>query len=55
MYQSGLACGMSFDMISSMTAGNLVDYIISYNKLNEKSDKKDGQVREATQADFDAF
>lgn len=53
MYQSGLACGMSFDMISTMTAGNLVDYIMSYNKLHEK--EKKATVREARQSDFDNF
>ena len=59
MYQSGLMCKMSFDMISSMTPGNLVDYIISYTDYQEriygKEEKKKGKTRMATQADFDNF
>lgn len=44
-------------MISSMTPGNLVDYIISYNEYHEKKYKKDDEpkVRMATQSDFDNF
>lgn len=52
-------CKMSFDMISSMTPGNLVDYIISYTdyqeKIYRKDDKKQAKVRKASQADFDKF
>lgn len=55
MYQSGLACGMSFEMISNMTAGNLVDYVISYTDFHKPSKEKKSQVRLATQADFDSF
>lgn len=57
MYQSGLACGMSFEMISNMTAGNLVDYIISYTDFHKPKDEKEskGKTRLATQADFDRF
>lgn len=59
MYQSGLMCKMSFDMISSMTPGNLVDYIISYTDYQEKiygkKDEKKVKVRKASQADFDKF
>ena len=46
-------------MIGQMTAGNFVDYIISYNKINEEIYKKDGKkevkVRKANQSDFDRF
>lgn len=58
MYQSGLACGMSFEMISNMTAGNLVDYIISYtdfHKIDKKEKETGEKVRLASQADFDNF
>lgn len=52
-------CKMSFDMISSMTPGNLVDYIISYTDYQEKiygkKDEKKVKVRKANQADFDKF
>lgn len=52
-------CKMSFDMISSMTPGNLVDYIISYTDYQEKiygkDNKKKVKVRKANQADFDNF
>ena len=58
MYQSGLACGMSFEMISNMTAGNLVDYILSYTDFHnpeKKEEKKEVKVKTASQADFDNF
>lgn len=58
MYQSGLACGMSFEMISNMTAGNLVDYILSYidfHNPEKTEEKKEGRVKIASQADFDNF
>lgn len=45
-------------MISQMTPGNLVDYILSYNEYQGKAnenDKKKPKVRLATQADFDNF
>lgn len=43
-------------MISSMTAGNLVDYVLSYNDFhNGDKDKKKSTIRKATQADFDNF
>ena len=51
-------CKMDFEMISQMTPGNLVDYILSYNEFQGKvngNDKKKGKVRLATQADFDNF
>ena len=58
MYQSGLACGMSFEMVSNMTAGNLVDYILSYidfHNPEKKEEKKVRRVKIASQADFDNF
>lgn len=58
MYQSGLACGMSFEMISNMTAGNLVDYILSYidfHNSEKTEEEKEGKVKMASQVDFDNF
>lgn len=57
LYQSGLQAGMSFDMVSQMTTGNLVDYIISFNRLHEikAKDDKEVKIRDASQADFDNF
>lgn len=48
---------MGFEMISNMTAGNLVDYIISYTDFHKPKDEKETEVktRLATQADFDRF
>lgn len=45
-------------MISQMTPGNLVDYILSYNEYQGKvngNDKTKPKVRLATQTDFDNF
>ena len=58
MYQSGLACGMSFEMISNMTAGNLVDYILSYidfHNPEKTEEEKEEKVKMASQVDFDNF
>lgn len=59
MFASAVSCGMDYQMISEMTPGNLVDYILSWNELhglNNKDDGKDeGIVRMATQEDFDSF
>lgn len=40
-----------------MTAGNLVDYIVSYTDFHNLENKKEskGKTRLATQADFDRF
>lgn len=45
-------------MISQMTPGNLVDYILTYNEYQGKvngNDKKKPKTRLATQVDFDNF
>lgn len=44
-------------MICQMTTGNLVDYIISFNRLHEikTKDDKEVKIRDASQADFDNF
>lgn len=55
MYQSGLACGMGFEMISNMTAGNLVDYVLSYTDFHKPNKEPIVKTRLATQADFDRF
>lgn len=58
MFASAVTCGMDYEMISEMTPGNLVDYIVSWNELHDVGDKKKDmvpRVRMATQADFDNF
>lgn len=56
MFASAVTCGMDYAMISEMTPGNLVDYIVSWNELHDTSPKnKKPTVRMATQADFDNF
>lgn len=58
MFASAVSCGMDYQMISEMTPGNLVDYIVSWNELHGlDKEKEDGEptIREATQADFDNF
>lgn len=46
--------GLSLSDFEVMTIGMIIDYIITYNNLNINEDEKN-EVREATQADFDAF
>ena len=54
---------MTFDAIRRMEVGQIVDYVIEWNNVHsEEMDegqntkkKKDVHVREATQADWDAF
>ena len=49
-------CGLDSDMVKTMTVGNLVDYVTTYNNLHglDKEEKQDG-TRMATQEDFDMF
>ena len=49
-------CGLDSDMVKTMTIGNLVDYVTTYNKLHglDKADNREG-TRMATQEDFDMF
>lgn len=50
--------GLSFEGIKEMTIGQIVDFCIEYNEINEPDDKKKKRrrnVRKATQADWDAF
>ena len=61
MFASAVSCGMDYSMIQDMTAGNLVDYILSWNELHglspkdKKAENKEPTVRMATQKDFDNF
>lgn len=47
--------------MKEMTLGQIVDYVISYNNRQERSEKaaerekKEGKRRRATQADINAF
>lgn len=49
-------CGLDSGMVKTMTIGNLVDYVTTYNKLHglDKEEKQEG-IRMATQEDFDMF
>lgn len=49
-------CGLDSSMVKTMTIGNLVDYVTTYNKLHglDKADNREG-TRMATQEDFDMF
>lgn len=57
MFASAVSCGMDYQMISEMTPGNLVDYIVSWNELHGLNEDKESEptIRMATQADFDSF
>lgn len=46
--------GLTLRDFEDLTVGMIIDYIITYNNLNANEDEED-EVREATQADFDAF
>jgi len=46
--------GLTLSDFEIMTVGMIVGYITTYNNLN-LSDGKEDEVRQATQADFDAF
>lgn len=49
-------CGLDSGMVKTMTIGNLVDYVTTYNKLHglDKEEEQEG-TRMATQEDFDMF
>ena len=48
--------GLDSGMVNKMTIGNLVDYVVAYNKLHglDKEEEQEG-TRMATQEDFDMF
>lgn len=54
LYAAAMSCGLDSKMLEDMTAGNLVDYILTYNSLHGL-DKEENTIREATQDDFDNF
>lgn len=47
--------GLSLNDFKIMTIGMIIDYIISYNNEHLDDDKKEDEVRIATQSDFDRF
>ena len=49
--------GLDSGMVNKMTIGNLVDYVIAYNKLHglDKEEENEEGPRMATQEDFDMF
>ena len=56
IYVAATTCGLDSSMVKTMTIGNLVDYVTTYNKLHglDKADNREG-TRMATQEDFDMF
>lgn len=56
IYVAATTCGLDSGMVKTMTVGNLVDYVTTYNKLHglDKEENKEG-TRMATQEDFDMF
>ena len=47
--------GISLSDFNEMTVGMIVGYITEWNNLNLSDDEKEETVRDAEQADFDAF
>jgi len=47
--------GLTLRDFEDLTVGMIIDYIITYNNLNVNEDEEEDEVREAAQADFDAF
>lgn len=46
--------GISFSDFEIMTVGMILDYIITYNNLNNKEDEEESTI-EATQSHFDSW
>jgi len=47
--------GLTLSDFEIMTVGMIVGYMTTYNNLNLSDEGKEDEVKEATQADFDAF
>lgn len=50
--------GLNYQAITEMEVGQVVDYVIEWNRVHEtdeEKEKKKPKVRKATQADWDAF
>lgn len=56
IYVAATTRGLDSGMVKTMTIGNLVDYVTTYNKLHglDKEEEQEG-TRMATQEDFDMF
>lgn len=56
IYATAITTGLDSNLMKDMTMGDVVDYILAYNKMRglDKDPNKD-TVRLATQADFDKF
>lgn len=46
--------GITLSDFENMTVGMIMDYVITFNNLNSKDEEKE-TIRDATQADFDAW
>ncbi|MBR6051886.1 MAG: hypothetical protein IKP68_11900 [Clostridia bacterium] len=47
--------GLTMDDVRRMTLGAVVDFVIDYNKRQERAERAAKRPRPATQADIDAF
>ena len=47
--------GLSLADFEIMTIGMIIDYVITYNNLQEVTDDEEETFREAGQSDYDAF
>ena len=56
MYVAATNCGLDSGMVKNMTIGNLVDFVVAYNKLHGlDKEEKEESTSVATQKDFDNF
>ena len=47
--------GLTLTDFEDLTLGMIIGFITTYNNLNLSDEEKEDEVKEATQADFDAF
>lgn len=56
---AALRRGLDYNAVASMTTGQIIDYCLEYDeqytRASKKEEKGGGTVRNATQADIDAF
>lgn len=56
MIAGALARGLTLNDLKELTLGQVVDFCITYNEMNEpKQEEESEKVRQATQSDFDRF
>lgn len=47
--------GLSFDELSMMDVGQVMDFIIEYSNSEEKAKENKKTIKKANQSDFDSF